>query len=154
MSLKEVMVESVITVESNAKVRDAVKLMNDNEIGCLIVKTKEEPVGIITERDILKRIVHESNNAEQVRVSEIMTKPLVVGNIDMKLEEGVKLMLKQNLKKLPIVEDKRLVGLITLTDVVRVDHAGFMFTRVIKQLMKDGWLPPKRMDKVIGLYIA
>jgi CBS domain-containing protein len=154
MGVKDVMVKEVIAVEADAKVRDAVELMNKNEIGCLIVQKRGKPVGMITERDILKKIVCQSKNPEEVRVSEIMSRPLVVGKVDMDLEEAARLMLKRNIKKLPIVNGGKLVGLITLTDVVRVDHVEHLLIKVIKQLRKNGWIPPKRMNKLIGLYIA
>lgn len=154
MSIKDVMVEEVITVEPDTRVRDAVELMNENEIGCLVVTKKGKPVGIVTERDILKKIVCQSKNPEQVKVSEIMSQPLVVGKIDMDLGDVARLMLKRNVKKLPIVNGGNLVGLITLTDIVRVDHIEHLFIKIIKQLRKNGWNPPKRMNKIVGLYIT
>lgn len=154
MSLRDVMVEEVITVKPDTKVKDAVELMNENEIGCLVVKKNGKPIGIITERDILKKIVYQSKNPEQVRVLEVMSEPLVVGKVDMDLEEAARLMLKRNVKKLPIVEGEKLIGLITLTDIVRVNHVEDMLIEIIKQLRKDGWNPPKRMNKIIGIYIT
>jgi CBS domain-containing protein len=152
MNVKDIMVEEVITVKPETKVKDAVELMNKNEIGCLVVKKKGKPMGIMTERDVLKKIVCGLKNPEQTRVSEIMSEPLAVGKADMDLEEAVKIMFKQNIKKLPIVDEGKLVGLVTLTDVVRVDHIEHMLIRTIKQLRKSGWIPPRRMNKIIGLY--
>jgi len=154
MSVKDVMVEEVITVEPDTKVRDAVELMNENEIGCLIVTKDGKPLGIITERDILKKIVCQSKKPELMRVSEIMSKPLLVGRVDMDLGDAARLMLKKNVKKLPIVNGEKLVGLVTLTDIVRVDHIEHLLIKIIKQLRKNGWNPPKRMNKIVGLYIT
>ena len=154
MSIKDVMVEEVITVEPNTKVREAVELMNENEIGCLVVTRKGKPVGIVTERDILKKIICQSKDPEQVRVSEIMSEPLVVGKVDMNLGDVARLMLKRNVKKLPIVNGGNLIGLVTLTDIVRVDHIEHLLVNIIKQLRKNGWNPPKRMNKIVGLYIS
>lgn len=154
MSVKDIMTEEVITVEPDARVRDAVELMDKNEIGCLVVAREGKPVGIITERDVLKKIVCQSKNPEQVRVSEIMSKPLLFGKVDMDLPEAARLLLKRNVKKLPIVDGEKLVGLITLTDIVRVDHVEPELIKIIKQLRKNGWVPPKRMKKTIGLYIT
>jgi len=154
VSVKDVMVEEVITVEPDTKVRDAVELMNENEIGCLIVTKDGKPLGIITERDILKKIVCQSKKPELMRVSEIMSKPLLVGRVDMDLGDAARLMLKKNVKKLPIVNGEKLVGLVTLTDIVRVDHIEHLLIKIIKQLRKNGWNPPKRMNKIVGLYIT
>ena len=154
LSVKDVMVDEVITVKPNTKVKDAVELMNKNEIGCLVVTRNRKPVGIMTERDILKKIVCQSKNPEKVRVSEIMSEPLVVGKDNMDLGDAARLMLKRNVKKLPIVDGENLVGLITLTDIVRVDHIEHLLIKIIRQLRKNGWNPPKRMNKIVGLYIT
>ncbi|MDH5389812.1 MAG: CBS domain-containing protein [Candidatus Bathyarchaeota archaeon] len=120
MDVKDVMVKEIITVNPTTKIRDAVELMNKNQIGCLVVTRKGKPVGIMTERDVLKQIVCRCKNPEQTRVSEIMSKPLIVGRVDMDWLEAVKLMLDRNIKKLPILDDERLVGLVTLTDIARM----------------------------------
>ena len=120
MDIKDVMVKEIITVNPTAKIRDAVELMNKNQIGCLVVTRKGKPVGIMTERDVLKKIVCGCKKPEQTRVSEIMSKPLVVGRADMDWLEAVKLMLDRNIKKLPISDGERLVGLVTLTDIARI----------------------------------
>lgn len=120
MDVKDVMVKEIITVNPTTKIRDAVELMNKNQIGCLVVTRKGKPVGIMTERDVLKKIVCSCKNPEQTRVSEIMSKPLIVGRVDMDWLEAVKLMLDRNIKKLPILDDEGLVGLVTLTDIARM----------------------------------
>ena len=120
MDVRDVMVKEIITVNPTKKIRDAVELMNKNQIGCLVVTRKGKPVGIMTERDVLKKIVCSCKNPEQTRVSEIMSKPLIVGRVDMDWLEAVKLMLDRNIKKLPILDDERLVGLVTLTDIARM----------------------------------
>ena len=120
MDVKDVMVKEIVTVNPTTKIRDAVELMNKNQIGCLVVTRKGKPVGIMTERDVLKKIFCSCKNPEQTRVSEIMSKPLIVGSVDMDWLEAVKLMLDRNIKKLPILDDERLVGLVTLTDIARM----------------------------------
>jgi CBS domain-containing protein len=120
MDVKDVMVKEIITVNPPTKIRDAVELMNKNQIGCLVVTRKGKPVGIMTERDVLKKIVCSCKNPEQTKVSEIMSKPLIVGRVDMDWLEAVQLMLDQNIKKLPILDGERLVGLVTLTDIARM----------------------------------
>ena len=121
MSLKlaDVMVEDVITVEEKATTKKAVELMNKHEIGCIIVVKKGKPAGIVTERDMLKRILLESKDPEKIKVNEIMSKPLIVGKPQMDIEDAVRLMFKRNIKKLPVADEGHLVGLVTLTDLVR-----------------------------------
>ena len=90
MSLKveDVMVEDVITVEADQTVKKAIDLMNENEIGSLIVVKQGKAVGIVTERDMLARVLARSRNPERTKVSEVMSAPLVVADPKMELEEA------------------------------------------------------------------
>jgi len=154
LDVKEIMVEKVISIRADATVKEAVKLMNEYEIGCLIVANKGEAVGIITERDVLKRVVSKSKDPELTKVSEIMSKPLIVGGPDMYVEDAARLMFQRNIKKLPVRKDGQLVGLITLSDIARVAHIEPQIVKVVEELREKGWLPPKRMKKVVDFYIA
>jgi Predicted signal-transduction protein containing cAMP-binding and CBS domains len=121
LKIENVMVSDVITVEAETTVRQAVDLMNKHEIGCLIVVDEEEkPVGILTERDLLRRVLAKRKDPVRERVSQVMSKPLVTGTPHMDLEAATRLMFKKKIKKLPVVENGQLVGLVTLTDMVRV----------------------------------
>ena len=75
--------------------------------------------GILTERDLLERDLEKGKNPKETTVSEIMTRQVIVGKPDMELVEATRLMFENNVKKLPIVEGNRLVGLVTLTDIAR-----------------------------------
>ena len=145
------MVEGVVTIDADATVMKAVKLMNENEIGCLIVMRRGRAVGIITERDLMKRVIAKSKNPKKTQVREIMTKPLIAGQPDMDLEEATKLMFKMKIKKLPVVESEgKLLGLITLTDVARFQP---QMIRILKKLSART-LAPKRMQKVVDYYVV
>jgi len=140
MSLKveDVMVEEVISVSERAKVREAAELMDRHEIGCLVVVRKGKPVGIVTETDMVKRVILESGDPEKIKVGEIMSKPLMVGNPQMDVDEASKLMRKRKIKKLPVVEKGRLVGLVTTTDLVRSPEVMKMMIKAIKRnLIKE-----------------
>ncbi len=113
------MVKDVITLQTDASAYDAVKLMNKNRIGCLVALDNGKIVGILTERDLLERVLEKCKNPKETRVSEIMTRQVIVGKPDMQLVEATRLMFENKVKKLPIVEGNRLAGLVTLTDIAR-----------------------------------
>jgi len=71
------MVKNVVTVKASVTAKRAVEVMNKHEIVCLVVVNDGKPVGIVTERDILKRIIHELREPEKTRVTDIMSKPLI-----------------------------------------------------------------------------
>ena len=134
MKIGKLMVENVIGVPSNTSVHEAVRLMNKNRIGCLLVVDYEKITGIFTERDVLERIVETGKNPRETKVSEIMTKNVIVGTPDMELVDATRLMFEKKVKKLPIVEDGELVGLVTLTDIARVTSVDKETMELIKAL--------------------
>ncbi|HKZ94984.1 MAG TPA: CBS domain-containing protein [Candidatus Bathyarchaeia archaeon] len=150
LKIEDIMVETVITVEATATVMKAVKLMNENEIGCLVVTKKGRAVGIITERDLLKRVIGKSKNPTRTKVQDIMTKPLIAGYSDMDLEDATRLMFEKKIKKLPVVDHGRLRGLITLTDVARFQP---QMIKILKKL-SDHVSAPQRMKKVMNYYVC
>lgn len=119
MKAKDVMVKDVVKVNSCTLVDNAVKMMNKNNIGCLIIEDNGEARGIVTQRDLLEKVLEKAKDPRKLVVSDIMTKRLVVGNPDMEIHEAAKLMFKRKIKKLPIVENGKLIGLITLTNIAR-----------------------------------
>ncbi len=150
LKVEDIMVEDVITVDSDVPVMEAVKLMNENEIGCLVVTRRGKNVGIITERDLLKRIIAKLRDPTKTKVRQIMTKPLIIGDPDMDLEDATKLMFRRNIKKLPVIEGGNLVGLVSLTDIARFQP---QMMKILKRLSAQQALP-KRLQKVLGYYVV
>jgi CBS domain-containing protein len=150
LKVEDVMVKEVITIDDESTVKEAADIMNKFEIGCLIAVRKGKAMGIITERDLLKRVVADAKDAKKAKVKNIMTSPLVVVEPEMDLEEAVKLMFQMKIKKLPVVDGKRLVGLVSLTDIARFQPQ--MMT-ILKQLAARQ-SAPKSMKKVIDYYVV
>ncbi len=150
MKVKDVMVTNVVTVDVGVNVRKAVERMNNQEIGCLVVLEKGNFAGILTERDVLKRVVAKARNPKKTLVGDVMSKPLIVVDLEASLEEALELMFKKRVKKLTVVKDKELVGLVTMTDIARIHTA---MVEHIKRLAAKYDIP-KRMEKVIHYYIV
>src|SRR3972149_9579177 len=121
MSLKveDVMVTNLITIEVGATARKAAELMNHHDSGCLTVSSSDRPVGIVTERDMLKRVVLQLRDPRRTRVSYIMSKPLITTSPQTDLRDAINLMNERRIKKLPVVEGEQLLGLLSITDIVR-----------------------------------
>jgi len=119
MLVKEVMNRNVKTVRPEDTVKDAAKIMNERRIGSLVVVSGTgEVVGILTERDILTDVVAIGKSADEVKISEIMTPNIVTITPDRTLEEAADVMTENKIKKLPVVHEGRLVGIITATDLI------------------------------------
>ena len=140
------MIKEVVSIDLEASVQDAANLMAQHEIGSLVVTEKRKPVGIITERDLLSRVLATGKHAEATEVKAIMSKPLICGNPEMDANEAARYMVNKNIKKLPVVEDGRLIGIMTLTDlctvqpdlaqVIEEETRGKIPKRFIKRLSK------------------
>jgi CBS domain-containing protein len=154
MKVADIMVENVVKVSAEEAVDKAVKLMNKRQIGCLVVTKNGNVVGILTERDLLRRVLAKSKDPRKIKVSQVMTKPVVVGSPLMELEDAARMMFRRKIKKLPLVDEGKLVGLITLTDVARTAHIDIKMLSIIKELSSNKWLPPKRIQKVIDVYVT
>ena len=113
------MTRSVITLEANTTVKRAVEVMDKEEIGCLVILLAGKPVGIVTERDLLKRVLLERRDPVTTQVSSIMSSPLIFGQPEMRIQDAVDLMVTRRVKKLPIMEEGHVLGLMTLTDIAR-----------------------------------
>lgn len=144
--LRKIMIEKVVTIEPNSTIRQAAELMNLHEIGCVVVIDQEKPVGILTERDLLKRIICESRSPDSTRVRTMMSKPLITATPEMHAGDSAKLMFERNIKKLPVIENGRLVGLVTLTDLLR--SPGVL--DFLNKLALDG--TSKRLRNAANLY--
>lgn len=149
LKVEDVMVKEVITVDVNSTVKQAADIMNKFEIGCLIATKDGKAIGILTERDLLKRIVSEAKSPRRTKVAAVMSKPIIVVEPNMDLEEATKLMFKMKIKKLPVVEHGQLKGLVTLTDLARFQP---QIIRILKKLSKK--VAPKRMQKVVDYYVV
>jgi len=119
LRIEEIMTKNVVTLGGKATIREAVAIMDEHGIGCLVVIQDESPIGIITERDILKRVLLEAKDPSTMKVFQIMSAPLFFGDPEMNVQDAVKLMTGKKIKKLPIIENGCLVGMITLTDLAR-----------------------------------
>jgi len=134
MKIEKIMIKDVITLQPDSSAHEAVKLMNENRIGCLLVVYSDKIVGILTERDMLERVLEKCKDPKETKVSEIMTKQVIVGKPEMQLVEATRLMFENKVKKLPIVEGNRLVGLVTLTDIARATSVDKKTIELIEKL--------------------
>jgi len=138
LKVEDIMAENVATVKDRGTVREAAELMDKLNIGCLIVLKGNKPVGIVTERDMLKRVVLEVVDPVFTKVHEIMSKPLVSGKPGMTIEEASNLMREKKVKRLPVLKNGRVVGLITAADFVRSPQViKMMIQKIKKQIYSD-----------------
>jgi CBS domain-containing protein len=117
--VRDVMSKNVRVVRPDSSAREVVATMNKFDIGSVVVVQGERPVGIITERDILKRIVEPCLAPETLTARQIMTSPVITIDENASINEAAKLMAKKSVKRLLVTRNNdKLVGIITFTDIV------------------------------------
>ena len=118
--VKEAMKSNPVKVKPTITVLEAAKLMREKKIGNVIVVEKKQPTGILTESDILKKVVAEGKNANVMLVEEVMSTPIIVTDPFISVEEAMKTMGKCDIRRLPVVENGELIGIITHKDITRI----------------------------------
>jgi len=109
----------VYTVRRGASVAEAVREMNEKGVGALLVLEDERPVGIFTERDVLRRIVDADKDPAFTRVGEVMTRRLVTITPETHVEEAMELMTQRRFRHLPVMDADDLVGMLSIGDLMR-----------------------------------
>jgi CBS domain-containing protein len=116
--IRDIMSRDVKVVRLDTTAQEIVATMNKFEISSIIVVQGERPVGIITARDILMRLVEQCLAPEVLTAKQIMTSPLITISESATIEEAAELMAKKRIKTLPVMENGKLAGIVTFTDIV------------------------------------
>ncbi len=117
ISVRDIMTKDVRMVRPDTTVQEVVATMNKFNINSIIVTQGDRPVGIITERDILRKIIEPCLAPQQTLAKHIMTTPIVTINENASIEEAAKLMARKRIKKLPVMNSDKLAGILTFTDI-------------------------------------
>lgn len=120
MLVKDVMNKNVVVAKSDVTVKEASKVMTEYEIGGLVIMEEEEIVGMVTDTDII-RAVSEGKNVDKTKMSDIMTKKVITGDPEDTIEHIVDLMVKHHIKRIPVVEEGKIKGIITASDIIVVE---------------------------------
>ena len=111
--------QTVYTITPTASVFDAVKLMAEKSIGALVVVADEQVIGIITERDYARKIILMARSSKDTPVRDIMTSAVMYVRPDQASEECMVLMTENRLRHLPVMEGGKLIGLVSIGDLVK-----------------------------------
>ena len=117
-SVKDIMTKDVISIGTKSSVFEAAELMSSNQLGCLVIMNGEVPIGIVTERDIVRRVVAKKLSGD-TKISEIMSNSLVTIDLDASLKEAARVMSSNKIRRLPVLKENRLVGIVVASDFVR-----------------------------------
>ena len=123
-------------VEPDATVFDALQRMAEKEVGALVVTEGAQVVGLITEREYARKVVLQGRTSPTTLVKEIMISPVVYIHLDQPIEECMALMTEKRTRHLPVIEDGKLVGLISIGDIVKsiIDDQQFIIEQLVRYI--------------------
>lgn len=140
--VRDIMTREVITTREGECVAKAAKIMSQNKISCIVVMRDGEIIGMLTERDILNKILAMEKDPVKVMVDEIMTSPVISINPDYTIVGASKLMEENNIRRIPVVESDQLIGIITQSDISNAmssiwKNVGSIMTRDVVTIKED-----------------
>ena len=117
--VSDIMSSPIITVEGEANARDAAILMTDRRIGSVIVTERGRPVGIVTERDLLERVVSPCRDPCETRMKEIMSSPIISVPEDTSILDAMRKMRENRISRLLVMDEGKMIGIVSERDVIR-----------------------------------
>jgi CBS domain-containing protein len=145
-TVKDLMTKNVVTIDSNKTVVEAATLMSEKDIGDLIVMDDKIPVGIVTERDLVRRVLAEGKSADS-KVSEVMTRPLKVIDPEAPIKEAARRMVNKRIRRLPVIKDNKLVGIITAADFARHLSKKTLTDDILEAMGRSHYPVPEEFEK-------
>ena len=124
----------VWSLSSNSTVRQALQLMADKNIGAIVIKDQDNLTGIFSERDYARKVVLKGKNSNDTKLAEVMSKDVITISSDMQIDACMQLMTDKRIRHLPVVDNGKSLGIISIGDVVRlmIDEQKYL----IEQLQK------------------
>ena len=117
--IQDIMTKKIVTIKHEKTSLDAAKLMNNHGISSLIVENDQKHIGIITERDIVSKICCKDLQPSKVNVADIMSDIRVYANPSTPIEVAVQRMINHKIRRLPVIEGGKIVGIVTVTDLAK-----------------------------------
>ena len=135
--VRDIMQKNVITIKSEKKSLDAAIILKEKEISFLVVVNESKPVGILSERDIIRKIVADNKDAVVTPLEAIMSKKFKWVEPNSSIESAVQKMLNNNIRRLVVLENEKLAGVITQTDLTEFLRSKILINATIENIESD-----------------
>jgi len=122
--VRDIMTKNVVKSDKDSTIYDLARLMDQNRIGCIVIAEDDKPIGIVTERDIITKCLAKEMKPREVKAKDIMSSPVITIEPDAEMLEAAKVMVSRMIRRLPVVENNKLVGIITTSDMIRESSKG------------------------------
>jgi len=132
--VRDIMQKNVITIQEDKSALDAAKLISEKDISFLVIVKDDKPIGVITERDFVRKIAAQDKQASLILLSEIMSYKFRWVAPSTEIEDAVQKMLNHNIRRLIVLEDEKLVGVITQTDLTDFLRSKLLIEGTVKNI--------------------
>ncbi len=134
--IRDIMQKNVITIEHNKTAHDAACLISEKDISFLVIMKDNTPIGVLTESDFVKRLSAKDKKASDVIISEIMSNKFRWVDPETEIEDAIQKMLNNNIRRLIILDDDKLVGVLTQTDLTEFLRNKLLVDQTVKNIRK------------------
>jgi CBS domain-containing protein len=124
MKARDIMTKDVLSVDENTSVKEAAQIMAKNNIGALIVQTPKPTFGIFTQNDLLTRVVAEGKDPGKTKIKDVMTETVQCAQAEDSIDDLVRIIYEEDVRYLPVMDGRKLVGIISIGDLFKVIFRG------------------------------
>ena len=135
--IRDIMEKNVITIEYDKTALDAARLISEKDVSFLVIMKDDIPVGVLSESDFVKRLAADDKKSSDVIISEIMSSSFRWVEPETELEDAIQKMLNNNIRRLVILDNNKLVGVITQTDLTGFLRDKLLVDKTIKNIQKN-----------------
>ena len=135
--IRDIMEKDVITIENDKTAQDAAKIIGEKDISFLVIMNDGKPQGVLSESDFVRKIAAEDKKASEIKISEIMSYKFRSVGPNTTIEDAIQKMLNNNIRRLLILDNEKLVGVITQTDLASYLRDQILVDGTIKSISQD-----------------
>jgi len=135
--IRDIMEKNVVTIEDDKTALDAAHLISEKDVSFLVIMKNNTPIGVLSESDFVKRLAADDKKASEVIVSEIMSSNFRWVEPETEIEDAIQKMLNNNIRRLVILDDNKLAGVITQTDLTGFLRDKLLVDKTIKNIQKN-----------------
>ena len=135
--IRDIMEKDVVTIEDDKTALDAARLISEKDVSFLVIMKNSIPVGVLSESDFVKRLAADDKKASEVIVSEIMSSKFRWVEPETEIEDAIQKMLNNNIRRLVILDNSKLAGVITQTDLTGFLRDKLLVDKTIKNIQKN-----------------
>ncbi|MEM3916478.1 MAG: CBS domain-containing protein [Candidatus Nitrosocaldus sp.] len=130
--MKDIMIRDVVTISPDKTAQEAARLMAEHGIGSVVVMDSDKVVGIVTERDLVRKVCAKDIPSSRVRIQDVMSTPIITAEPDLPIEAAVQRMFNNKIRRLPVVENGKLVGIVTISDIAKHMRTKWLIERIFE----------------------